>query len=50
MFINLTFKYVYFEIGPIILDLSIMVNCPHQETVLWIYPMNILIAINKEKN
>ena len=49
MFINLIFKYVYFEIGPIILDLLIMVNCPHHENVCEFTPW-ILIAINKGKN
>ena len=48
MFINLIFKYVYFEIGPIILDLLIMVNCPHHENVCEFTPW-ILIAINKRK-
>ena len=44
----LIFKYVYFEIGPIILDLLIMVNCPYHENVCEFTPW-ILIAINKEK-
>ena len=48
MFINLIFKYVYLEIGSIILDLSLMVNCPHHENVYEFTPW-ILIAINKRK-
>ena len=49
MLINLIFKYVYFEIGPIILDLLILVNCPHHENV-YEFTQWILIAINKRKN
>ena len=47
MLINLIFKYVYLEIGPIILDL-IMVNCPQHENVYEFTPW-ILLAINKRK-
>ena len=49
MFINLIFKYIYFEIGPIILDFLIMVNCSYHENVCEFTPW-ILIAINKRKN
>ena len=48
MLVNLIFKHVYFEIGPIILDLLIMVICPHHENVCEFTP-RILIAINKRK-
>ena len=48
MFINLIFKYVYLEIGPIILDLLIMINCPYHENIYEFTPW-ILIAINKRK-
>ena len=48
LFINLIFKYVYFEIEPIILDLLIMVNCPHHEN-LCIYPMNFDCHQQKKK-
>ena len=44
----LNFKYVYFEIGPIILDLLIKVNCPYHDNVYEFTPW-ILIAINKRK-
>ena len=33
MFINLIFNYVCFEIGPITLDLLILVNCLHHENI-----------------
>ena len=48
MFINLIFKYVYLEIGPIILDLLITINCPYHENVYESTPW-ILIPINKRK-
>ena len=49
MFINLIFKYVYLEIGRIILDLLIMVNCPYHENICEFTPW-ILIAINQRKS
>ena len=38
MFINLIVNYVYFEIGPITLDLLILVNCPHHENICEFIP------------
>ena len=49
MFINLIFKYVYFEIGPIILYLLIMVNFPYHENVCEFTPWIFWLPSRKEK-